>query len=75
MEDMHRNMAEVTPVQDDNINFLMQMIPHHQGAIDMANLAKQNAKHQEIKDLAEGIISAQANEIEMMETWQKTWGY
>jgi len=51
------------------------MIEHHQGAIDMANLAGQNAKHQEIKDLADDITSTQLSEIQMMRKWQKTWGY
>jgi uncharacterized protein (DUF305 family) len=55
--------------------FVNLMIEHHQGAIDMANEAKVNAKHQEIKDLADNIISAQTKEIEMMHQWQKTWGY
>jgi uncharacterized protein (DUF305 family) len=53
--------------------FLSEMIVHHQGAIDMAELAKENANHQEIKDLAEEIISAQTNEIEMMKNWQDKW--
>ena len=53
--------------------FLSEMIVHHQGAVAMAQLALQNAKHQEIKDLAKGIISAQNKEIAEMQQWQKTW--
>jgi len=60
---------------DFDREFTRLMIEHHQGAIDMAQLVKQNAKHQEIKDLAVDIISAQTKEIEMMRDWQKTWGY
>lgn len=55
--------------------FLAEMIDHHQGAIDMANLAKQNAKHQEIKDLANDIVIAQTKEINEMKSWQSQWGY
>lgn len=55
--------------------FISQMIVHHQGAIDMANLAKLSALHQEIKDLADDIISAQTSEIEQMKKWQSSWGY
>ena len=55
--------------------FISEMIDHHQGAIDMAQLAKIYAKHEEIKSLADDIISAQTSEIEMMEQWQKNWGY
>lgn len=55
--------------------FLSEMIMHHQGAIDMAKLAKINAKHQEVKDMADDILSAQSKEIDMMQTWQTGWGY
>jgi len=55
--------------------FISGMIEHHQGAIDMANLAKENAKHDEIKKLADDILSAQSKEIDMMQTWQADWGY
>ena len=60
---------------DFDKEFTNLMIEHHQGAIDMANLAKTNAKHQEIKDLADDIVSAQTSEIKMMREWQKSWGY
>ena len=55
--------------------FLSEMIMHHQGAIDMANLAKTNAKHDEVKTLADNILAAQSKEIDMMQTWQTQWGY
>jgi len=55
--------------------FLSGMIEHHQGAIDMAELAKENAKHDEIKKLADDILSAQSKEIDMMQAWQADWGY
>lgn len=55
--------------------FILGMIDHHQGAINMANLAKINARHEEIKNLADDIITAQTREIEMMQEWQKSWGY
>jgi uncharacterized protein (DUF305 family) len=53
--------------------FLSEMIIHHQGAIDMAKLAQTNAAHQEIKDLAGNIITAQTKEIAQMKVWQKSW--
>ncbi len=55
--------------------FIEMMIPHHQGAIDMAELALKSAGHQEIKDMANDIINAQNSEINMMKNWQKGWGY
>ncbi|QQR50016.1 DUF305 domain-containing protein [Candidatus Nomurabacteria bacterium] len=53
--------------------FLAEMIVHHQGAVEMAELALTNAKHQELKDLATGIISAQNKEIAEMKLWQTDW--
>jgi uncharacterized protein (DUF305 family) len=51
------------------------MIPHHQGAVDMAKLAVQYAGHQEIKDMAQDIIDAQNAEISQMHNWYQSWGY
>jgi hypothetical protein len=55
--------------------FLEMMIPHHQGAIDMARLAQKYAKHPELKTMADDIIAAQQSEIDRMESWQDSWGY
>ena len=55
--------------------FIEMMIDHHQGAVEMANEALINAKHEEIKNLASDIISAQTSEIKMMEEWKNNWGY
>lgn len=55
--------------------FIEGMIPHHQGAIDMAKAAQQSAKHEEINRMADAIISAQQKEIDQMNQWMKDWGY
>lgn len=55
--------------------FISQMIVHHEGAIAMAKLAGQNAKHDEVKKLATEIVEAQTREITQMTQWQKDWGY
>lgn len=55
--------------------FIDAMIIHHQTAIDMAAEASENAKHQEIKKMAEQIMSTQAGEIEDLEKYKKDWGY
>lgn len=59
----------------DNIDqhFIEQMIPHHDDAITMANIALQKAEHQEIKDLANNIIKSQSQEIIQMKQWEKDW--
>jgi uncharacterized protein (DUF305 family) len=74
MKDMSKELEGKSGNEFDK-TFIEMMIPHHQGAIDMAELALENAEHQEIKDLAEEIISAQKTEIEMMKDWQSSWGY
>lgn len=60
---------------DFDKTFISEMIDHHQGAIDMAILAKQNAKHDEIKKLADDIVAAQTKEINEMKSWQQQWNY
>ena len=67
-----KTMDEMEPAHFDN-HFLNMMIPHHQGAIDMANEALKKAEHQEIKDLAARIISAQSAEIHRMQSWKAAW--
>lgn len=54
--------------------FIEGMIPHHQGAIDMAKYLV-NAKHPELQKLGQDIIKAQTAEIEQMKKWMQEWGY
>ena len=49
-----------------DLAFVDEMIRHHQAAIDMAKIAQTKGEHDEITDLAAGIIETQMNEIEMM---------
>ncbi len=54
--------------------FLEGMIPHHQGAIDMAKYLV-NAKHPELQKMWQDIIIAQQKEINQMKQWLTDWGY
>lgn len=74
MDEMTTSLKNKTGDNFDKA-FLAEMIDHHQGAIDMANLAKTNAKHDEIKKLADDILATQSKEIDQMQTWQGNWGY
>jgi uncharacterized protein (DUF305 family) len=49
------------------------MISHHQGAIDMAEMALAQAEHEEIRTLSEEIVAAQTAEIEQMQAWLAEW--
>ena len=77
----HMNMNQMTESLKDKQGeefdkaFIAEMIVHHQGAVDMAQLAESNAKHEEIKKMSREIISAQEAEIEVMKRWQSEWGY
>lgn len=53
--------------------FINEMIMHHEGAVAMAEAALTNAKHPEIKTMANAIISAQTSEISQMKAWLKSW--
>ncbi len=53
--------------------FLEEMIVHHEGAVEMAEMTLVSAKHQELKDLSKAIISAQNAEIAQMKEWLNTW--
>jgi uncharacterized protein (DUF305 family) len=48
--------------------FIDAMVPHHQGAIAMANVALENAEHEEIKELSRNIVSTQQAEIEELKS-------
>ena len=54
-------------------HFIEQMIPHHEGAIEMAKLAQERSKRLEILTLAKAIIQSQSQEITQMQTWYKNW--
>lgn len=54
-------------------HFIEQMIPHHEDAIIMANIALERSEHNEIKDLSQNIIKAQTAENTQMRDWYKNW--
>jgi uncharacterized protein (DUF305 family) len=61
--------------EDYDRYYIANMMAHHEGAVDMAKLALTSAKHQELKDMANEIVTAQTKEINNMMAWQKAWNY
>ena len=53
--------------------FIDAMIPHHEGALTMAQQVLKNSDRPEVLELAKNIITAQQTEIDQMQTWRKTW--
>ncbi len=51
--------------------FIDAMVPHHEGAVQMARVALENAEHPQIEQLAESIVSSQEAEIEEMRSIKK----
>ena len=60
-------------MQNIDQHFIVEMIPHHVGAIEMARVALERSKRPEIRTLAEGIIEAQTREIGDMTAWYEGW--
>ena len=71
MQKMNRDMAAQPTTGNTDQDFVAMMIPHHQGAIDMARAELATGKDPEIRKLAEDIIKAQEKEIQQMRDWQR----
>ena len=69
MKDMHVKLTG-----DPDVDFRTSMIPHHQGAIDMAKVTLEFAKDPETKKMAQAIITDQEREIAEMQAWLKKRG-
>ena len=62
----HGGAAELKRADDVDATFAQMMIPHHKGAIAMAQAAEERAQHEEVKELAADIVEAQEREIAVM---------
>lgn len=68
------SVATVAAGSDADISFAQLMIPHHQQAVAMADLALARDTSNEVRSLAEQIKAAQDPEIQLMTGWLQAWG-
>lgn len=71
---MHEDMS-IEFTGNPDADFARGMIPHHQGAIDMANVVLMHGEDEAIRDLAREIIEAQEEEIAFLRDWLAQHGF
>jgi uncharacterized protein (DUF305 family) len=70
MEKMSHDMGAAPMTGDADRDFVAMMIPHHQGAVAMAETELRYGKDPAMRRLATDIVAAQKKEIAMMQRWQ-----
>ena len=70
----HKAMMAAINEPNPDVAFAKAMIPHHQGAVEMAKVQIQFGKDEKMKKLAQDIIKAQEPEIKLMQDWLKQQG-
>ena len=71
MDKMHKTMSQPMMGMADH-DFAMMMVPHHQGAIDMAKVELKYGTDPKLRKMAENIVSSQQKEIQELQAWLKS---
>ena len=74
MKNMQHEMMAAPVTGDADKDFVAMMIPHHEGAVEMAQVELQYGKDPELRRMATAIIAAQNKEIAEMTKWQASHG-
>jgi uncharacterized protein (DUF305 family) len=74
MDKMHGPMIQAAQESDPDVAFVKGMIPHHQGAIDMAKVVLQHGIDEQARKWANDVIRQQQREIDEMQEWLKKRG-
>ncbi|MGL5064903.1 MAG: DUF305 domain-containing protein [Microcoleus sp.] len=73
MQDMMMSVDLGSADKEFDLRFLNAMIPHHEGALVMAQDALKKSQRPEMKKLSQEILASQKQEIEQMKQWRKAW--
>jgi uncharacterized protein (DUF305 family) len=74
MAPMQHSASDLGPGDAEyDLRFIDGMMPHHEGALAMANAVLKNSKRPELKTLATAILKAQSAEISQLKQWRKDW--
>ncbi len=65
--------ADVDSATMSDRGFVTMMIPHHEDAIEMAEVVLDRSERPELRAFARGVIESQSREIETMRAWQSSW--
>src|SRR5262249_13362604 len=68
---MHEAMSSAGPSTDADTDFGALMLPHHQGAVDMAKIELISGKDPQYRRLAQEIVTEQESEIQLMQLWRQ----
>jgi len=71
MQKMSRDMAAAPSTGDADHDFVAMMLPHHQGAVDMAKTELRFGKDPMLRRLAAAIVADQEREMAEMQEWQR----
>lgn len=69
MAKMNQTMNSAPMTGNTDHDFVVMMLPHHQGAVDMAKFELQHGKDPELRKLAHDVIASQDKEIVFMKSW------
>jgi len=71
MTRMHAAMSSTRPSANADTDFVALMLPHHQAAIDMAKIELTFGKDEQLRRLAQEIVTDQESEIQLMKLWRQ----
>ena len=73
MQGMDLKKLDLLKANEFDLEFVRQMVPHHEGAVTMAKELLKQTQRPELKDLAENIVKAQTDETARMKSWEAAW--